>query len=127
MAVIEELARERAYLSWLYELVDADRQYLLGLQREALSREADPGQERLDRDAMVGNAASHLARLDAVGASLCFGKLVETATRQQFYIGRLAVADEVGGAALVDWRAPIAAPFYRATELTRWEWHFVGI
>jgi DNA helicase IV len=32
-----------------------------------------------------------------------------------FYIGRIAVADETQEPVVVDWRAPVAEPFYRAT------------
>ena len=34
---------------------------------------------------------------------------------ESFHIGRLAVADEYSEPVVVDWRAPVAEPFYRAT------------
>ena len=37
------------------------------------------------------------------------------ATTRGFHIGRLAVADEQSEPVVVDWRAPVAEPFYRAT------------
>ena len=37
-----------------------------------------------------------------------------------FHIGRLAVADEDREPVVVDWRAPVAEPFYRATGRDRW-------
>ena len=49
-----------------------------------------------------------------------FGRIdrhAETPRRrlESFHIGRLAVADEHSEPVVVDWRAPVAEPFYRAT------------
>ena len=51
----------------------------------------------------------------------CFGRIDRDAEshgrrrRRRFHIGRLAVADEQREPVVVDWRAPVAEPFYRAT------------
>jgi DNA helicase IV len=37
---------------------------------------------------------------------------------EQFYIGRRHVTDEKGEPLVVDWRAPISRPFYRASKTT---------
>ncbi|MEY2426191.1 MAG: hypothetical protein QOI61_1763, partial [Actinomycetota bacterium] len=46
--------------------------------------------------------------------SICFGR-VDTRDHEIFHIGRLGVSDDEGDPLLVDWRAPIAEGFYRAT------------
>ena len=49
----------------------------------------------------------------------CSGASTATPRRRRapssFHIGRLAVADEQSEPVVVDWRAPVAEPFYRAT------------
>ena len=50
------------------------------------------------------------------GASAASTSSRPTATAPPtFYIGRLAVSDETQEPVVVDWRAPVAEPFYRAT------------
>ena len=49
---------------------------------------------------------------------LCFGRL-DTDGGDRLYIGRLGVSDETGGPLMVDWRAPVAEAFYRATSADR--------
>ncbi|GGT01642.1 DNA helicase [Planobispora rosea] len=58
--------------------------------------------------------AERLARLWAVENSLCFGRL-DNADQTSLYIGRIGMADDDQRRLLIDWRAPVAQPFYRAT------------
>ncbi len=57
--------------------------------------------------------------LAAVGANLCFGNIehetVRTVPGDRWYIGRRHIEDAAGDPVVVDWRAPVAIPFYRAT------------
>jgi DNA helicase IV len=46
---------------------------------------------------------------------LFFGRL-DYANSERFYIGRRHVTDEQGDPLVVDWRAPISRPFYRASR-----------
>jgi DNA helicase IV len=46
---------------------------------------------------------------------LFFGRL-DYANAERFYIGRRHVTDEQGDPLVVDWRAPISRPFYRASR-----------
>jgi DNA helicase IV len=46
---------------------------------------------------------------------LFFGRL-DYANAERFYIGRRHVTDEAGDPLVVDWRAPISRPFYRASR-----------
>ena len=58
-----------------------------------------------------------LEDLAAPGAGDFFGRIDSTAgpTAERWYIGRRHIEDERHDPVVVDWRAPIAAPFYRAT------------
>ncbi len=62
-------------------------------------------------------AARRFHEVDAVGARAAFGR-VTADDGERLYVGRCSViqGDEV---LLVDWRAPAAMPFYRATPLDR--------
>src|SRR5262245_12694631 len=73
-------------------------------------------QARLERDIAWDVTQRRLADLDIGDAPLVFGRLdLEDAAR--WYIGRLAVEDETHTPLVVDWRAPVAEPFYRATAV----------
>ena len=72
-------------------------------------------QARSERDAFATLHTDRLAQLWAVEHGLCFGRLDLTdGTRQ--YVGRLGLSDDDYNTLLVDWRAPAAQPFYRATS-----------
>lgn len=55
------------------------------------------------------------AALSASGTSLVFGRLDLADAAEPYYIGRVGLRDEHREPLLIDWRAPVAAPFYRAT------------
>ena len=59
-------------------------------------------------------SARRLAALDIGDAPVAFGR-IDRNDGDRFHIGRLAVFDEEGDPLVVDWRAPVAEPFYRAT------------
>src|SRR5690606_31709871 len=63
------------------------------------------------------NIASRLDYLNLGDASLLFGRIDQSRSEggETFYIGRIAVSDESQEPLVVDWRAPVAEPFYRAT------------
>lgn len=84
--------------------------------------EADLGgtfQARFERNAFDEALVKRLTDLDLGDAALVFGRIDRYAETpggtEAFHIGRLAVADEQSEPVVVDWRAPVAEPFYRAT------------
>jgi len=84
--------------------------------------EADLGgtfQARFERNAFDEALIKRLGDLDLGNASLVFGRIDRSAESpdavESFHIGRLAIADEDREPVVVDWRAPVAEPFYRAT------------
>ena len=72
-------------------------------------------QARFEREAMLGAALTRLTRLDIGDRSLVFGRIDPAATGERFYIGRVGLWDADHDPIVVDWRAPVAEPFYRAT------------
>ncbi|WP_328808533.1 HelD family protein [Nonomuraea montanisoli] len=71
-------------------------------------------QNRSERDTFAGMYASRLARLWAVERGLVFGRL-DHVEEGRLYIGKLGLTDDEQERLLIDWRAPVAQPFYRAT------------
>src|SRR5215207_4005316 len=114
-----ELEREQAYVDMLYRRLDTLRERTQAELERALG--ADGGgtfQARVDRDAFVARHSGRLAQLAAAEHGLCFGRL-DRADGSHLYIGRLGLLDDDREPLLVDWRAPAAQPFYRATWANR--------
>ncbi len=61
------------------------------------------------------------AAIDAGSGPLCFGRIDEDgpsrSQRDTWYVGRRHIEDAEGNPVVVDWRAPVSAPFYRATSV----------
>ncbi|WP_432922019.1 HelD family protein [Microbispora sp. CA-135349] len=110
-----ELAREQKYVAALYERLDVLRKRTRG-QLDAVLAQGASGthQNRSERDSFAGMYAQRLARLWAVENGLCFGRL-DHAEGERLYIGRIGLSDDDQQRLLIDWRAPVAQPFYRAT------------
>jgi DNA helicase IV len=114
-----ELADEQAYIDYAYECLERTRESAWRLRD---LNEADLGgtfQARFERNAFDEALVKRLADLDLGDAALVFGRIDRYAESpdaiESFHIGRLAVADEHSEPVVVDWRAPVAEPFYRAT------------
>jgi DNA helicase IV len=114
-AVEQELAVEQTHLSRLYVKLDE----LLVQTRAALDRTArsstvgTPG-ARAERDAFMRLYTQRQRNLENVEQRLCFGRLDLIDGRRR-YIGRIGMSDADRQELLVDWRAPVAEPFYQAT------------
>ncbi len=114
-----DLADEQAYIDHAYECLRVSREHAWRLRD---LNEADLGgtfQARFERNAFDEALLKRLADLDLGGSSLVFGRIDRSAESpdavESFHIGRLAVADVDREPVVVDWRAPVAEPFYRAT------------
>ncbi len=122
-----ELEAEQAYVDHAYACLERTRRAATALRE--VGRVDGPGgtfQARFEQDAIHENVAQRLSQLHIGDQSLCFGRIdtrLEGGARDEhdepvvetFYIGRLAVADEQQEPLIVDWRAPVAEAFYRAT------------
>ncbi|MCF6523083.1 AAA family ATPase [Streptomyces sp. JJ36] len=73
----------------------------------------------VNAEVLRGNLARRIAALaDLDHAPLFFGRLdyLRHEAGRRFYIGRRHVHDTEGEPMVVDWRAPVSRPFYRATR-----------
>ena len=68
----------------------------------------------VERDAMVFHAARRRHALDTEYEGLVFGRL-DLTSGAVHHVGRMGIRDENSQPLVVDWRAPAAAAFYRAT------------
>jgi len=68
----------------------------------------------VERDAMVFHAARRRHALDTEYEGLVFGRL-DLTSGTVLHVGRMGIRDENSQPLVVDWRAPAAAAFYRAT------------
>jgi DNA helicase IV len=110
-----DLEAEQAYVDHAYECVERARQRVLSLRN---MRAVGPGgthQARYESDVVEETIRQRLSQLEFGDVALVFGRIDPVDTDERFYIGRIAVADEHQEPVVVDWRAPIAEPFYRAT------------
>ncbi|MGS2646005.1 ATP-binding domain-containing protein [Streptosporangium sp. LJ11] len=111
-----ELTREQEYVSCLYARLDLLRERTQRQLDGVLAQGGSGGthQNRSERDSFAGMYAERLGRLWAVENGLCFGRL-DNADDTSLYIGRIGMADDDQRRMLIDWRAPVAQPFYGAT------------
>src|SRR6201993_3901968 len=105
------------------DVLDAERAYLLesrkflGLMRDdVLSLNAlggDPVSEEYLKAELYHRAE---ALADLPDTPLFFGRLDYGASGERFHIGRRHVHDPAGTPVVIDWRAPVSRPFYRASQ-----------
>ena len=74
------------------------------------------GQEAMDRDLEIHRLTARLRTLRRFGIDLCLGHLVRADGPEPVYVGRLGLVDATGRRLLVDWRSPVAEPFFGATH-----------
>jgi DNA helicase IV len=110
-----ELAREQAHVDHAYARLEVLRARARALGTRVLDRHgATTHQARYERDVTVQASLRRLADLEVGSLPLVFGRIDRT-DGERFHIGRVAVYDDAHESLVVDWRAPVAEPFYRAT------------
>jgi DNA helicase IV len=134
-----ELAAEQEHVDRVYGRVEeaarsASRIAVEGHQRgqaQNVGRVREEEQTGLyERDVLVFAAARRIAELDAEHEGLVFGRLDadqgddkppagSAAELDKLYVGRIGVRDAEYEPLVIDWRAPAAEPFYRATPTDR--------
>lgn len=114
-----ELEKEQEYVDRLHHRVDVLRGAASDAVEEALTPVGTGLQARLERDVRVAERSGLVAALDAVDGSLCFGR-IDLANGDTHHIGRIGIRedDTEHTPLLIDWRAPVARPFYLATGHT---------
>jgi DNA helicase IV len=120
-----DLSQEQAYVDRAYECLERTRQDAWKLRNLTEAGLGGTFQARYEREVFDEALVSRLTQLDLGQAALVFGR-IDRATEEggdgldgpgveSYHIGRLAVADEEREPVVIDWRAPVAEPFYRAT------------
>ncbi|WP_405180565.1 AAA family ATPase [Nocardia sp. NBC_01377] len=130
-----QIAQEQAYLSVLYDRLDGMREYAKNRLKAVLLETGGTPQARTERESFSQLYNEDLSKYDAAEHGLCFGRIDLEATAadsadvtdsvaagdgETRYIGRLGILDEKDDyeTLLLDWRAPLARPFYLATTAT---------
>ena len=104
-----ELPVEQAYLAEAYRHLARMRQ-----RTASAAALADSAAQAVDSAIAQAHLGARLRSLDTEVDGLAFGRLDDEAG-QAWYVGRRHVEDDAGDPVVVDWRAPISTPFYRAT------------
>jgi len=120
MAIHPDLDAEQAYIDRAYTCLDDARTSANRLKGMVEVGAGGTEQARFEREVIYDTVSNRLSQLHLGDASLLFGRIDREpaeigAAGEAFYIGRLAVADRAQEPVVVDWRAPVAEPFYRAT------------
>ena len=117
LATHPDLAAEQAYIDRAYDSLERARQSATRLRSMVEVGRGGTEQARWEREMIEENIAARLDYLNLGDASLVFGRIDQARAEggDSYYIGRIAVADESQEPLVVDWRAPVAEPFYRAT------------
>lgn len=109
MSTHPELALEQAYLDQAYEHLAAMR-----ARTRAAAAITESAAAAVDSAIARAHLERRLQSLDTEVDGLSFGRLDDEAG-DRWYVGRRHVEDQRGDPVVVDWRAPISTPFYRAT------------
>ena len=110
-----EIQAEQAVVDHAYRRLEAMRAEARELATDVLEHGAGGTfANRIERDVRMEARGRRLAELQVGEAGLVFGR-IDPLAGDHLYIGRIAVADEENEPLVVDWRAPAAEPFYRAT------------
>ncbi|MER5943086.1 UvrD-helicase domain-containing protein [Streptomyces sp. NPDC001928] len=118
---LDPLSRERSHLAGSRAALRAMREDVESLDisdvtanwvnAEVLARQID---ERIKALADLSDTPLFFGRLDYLHAP--GAQAAEGAQGERFYIGRRHVHDAEGDPMVIDWRAPVSQPFYRASK-----------
>src|SRR4051794_16867824 len=114
-----DLAAEQEFIEHAYRCLEISRDAAWRMRNLHEGTLGGTFQARYERDVFDEAVVNRLTQLDLGNAALVFGRIDRMAETpdglEAFHIGRLAIADEESEPVVVDWRAPVAEPFYRAT------------
>jgi DNA helicase IV len=112
----DALQNEQQFISGLYARLDDLRARAESSVRQSVAQVGTGRQAKLERDVQAQEETARLAQLNAVETGLCFGR-VDFRNGETHHIGRIGMRedDDERTPLLIDWRAPVARPFYLAT------------
>ena len=119
MAHEREIAEEQTFLTLALGALDHMRDEARSLRDGVAVAMMRGAGDLVERDVVMGTALNRLDQLAIGDQPLFFGRIDyvadELGRADQYHVGRLAVSDDQLNPLVVDWRAPIAEAFYRAT------------
>jgi DNA helicase IV len=114
-----EIAEEQAFLAQALTALEGMRNEARGLRDMAAVAHLTEAGDLVERDVVMNTALVRLEQLAIGDAPLFFGRIDYAPSARDgapsYHVGRLAVTDAEQEPLVVDWRAPIAEAFYRAT------------
>jgi DNA helicase IV len=114
-----EIVEEQAFLDLALGALDHMRQEARSLRDSAAVANMRGAGDLVERDVVMGTALHRLDQLAIGDQPLFFGRIDYRAVGENpgdtYHVGRLAVSDEALNPLVIDWRAPVAEAFYRAT------------
>jgi hypothetical protein len=112
----QELQREQDHVDRSYARLHVLKERARRMHADAnvIGSFGSTPQARLARDIFADVRARRIADLEFGQLPLVFGR-TDDVDGETFHIGRVSVLDEGSNPLVVDWRAPAAEPFYRAT------------
>ncbi len=111
--------QEQEFTDDAYQLLHTLQAYLSQrLESIQSAPSTGTGQDDLEREAHADNLLSQIRSAEAAENRLYFGR-IDGDDQSVHRIGRIGLRTPDGEMALIDWRAPNAAPFYQATTAER--------
>ncbi|WP_327249399.1 HelD family protein [Streptomyces sp. NBC_01320] len=110
------MRQEQQFVSLAHERLDQLRVAAEVGMRATIAQLSTGRQARVERDIGVAEHSASLAALNAAVTGLCFGR-IDRRDGVTYHIGRIGIRrdDTERTPLLIDWRAPVARPFYLAT------------
>jgi len=114
-----EIGEEQEFLNLALVALEHMREEAMTMRDNAAVANMRGAGDLVERDVVMSTALTRLDQLAIGDQPLFFGRIDydvnDEGTRDVYHVGRLAVSDEQLNALVVDWRAPVAEAFYRAT------------
>jgi len=117
----KDLEFESGYVKMAYKRLEEIKQQIKSSMNQVLEVErGGTHQAKVERDVVVRSSLARLENLEIGDQALIFGRIdfqppAELSEGESYHIGRVSVNSETMEPLVVDWRAPIAEAFYRAT------------
>ncbi|WP_093653421.1 HelD family protein [Streptomyces wuyuanensis] len=110
------MRQEQQFVSLAHERLDQLRGEAEAAVRATMAQVSTGRQARVERDIEVAEQSASLSALNAADSGLCFGR-IDRRDGVTYHIGRTGIRrdDAERTPLLIDWRAPVARPFYLAT------------
>jgi DNA helicase IV len=100
-------------------MLEHARGCLAAMRRRAASLNASSGGDWVSEEVLAWRLQQRVASLADDGQSALFFGRIDYDDGVRFYLGRRHVVDDQGDPVVIDWRARLAHPFYRATPRHR--------